>query len=261
MLRFKSFFLIFSVIALCVYSGLFINFDMNFSKNSAQVNWVRSVFDYYGEKSSLTSSYDNSNTSKQGYIASRWAIANMYALGDGAPKNSFQAFKIYIEIANQGIEPGSSDTVFFIDSLLALADYYRHGIKNSPVGIDLFRARQIYFQLASVFGVPEAQFQFSKMLLSGEGGDVDIQQAKKWLYQARKRGHIKAIALFGNILFQEGQISRGLAYMTAAVVRCRSESCLWIQSLQKHALATANEEDRRIAMVLANDVNIEYKEK
>ncbi len=52
----------------------------------------------------------------------------MYADGDGVVQNDFEAFKIYSEIASQGVEPGSNDTGFFVNALLSLAHYYREGI-------------------------------------------------------------------------------------------------------------------------------------
>ena len=105
----------------------------------------------------------------------------MYADGDGVVKNDFEAFKIYSEIASQGVEPGSNDTGFFVNALKSLAGYYYNGIPQSPVHPDLATARQLYFQAASTFGDAEAQFRLAKMLLSGEGGEVNIKQAKKWL--------------------------------------------------------------------------------
>lgn len=189
---------------------------------------------------------------EKGHTGSRWALANMYADGDGVTKNDFEAFKIYNEIAAQGVEPGSEDTGFFINALLSLASYYRKGIPDSPVRPDLSQARQLYFQAASTFGIPEAQFQLAKMMLAGEGGSANIQQAKKWLNQARKSGHAGAMAVFGDLLFDEGQTVRGLAFLTAALDKCSSKDCPWMQQMQEQAFSVANEEDRRGAIALSH---------
>ena len=178
----------------------------------------------------------------------------MYADGDGVVKNDFEAFKIYNDIASQGVEPGSEDTGFFVNALLSLANYYQHGIPGSPVSIDLSQARQLYFQAASTFGVADAQFQLAKMILAGEGGKANVQQAKKWLNQARKSGHAGAMAVFGNLIFQEGQTVRGLAFMTAALDKGNPKDRLWMQSLQEEAFSISNEQDRRVAISLAQDI-------
>ncbi|MFD1744221.1 exopolysaccharide production regulator ExoR [Rhizobium helianthi] len=228
-------------------------FDINagVTKESGPFDLFKFGFKAYknGQKKDAVEAYRYA--AEKGHTGSRWALANMYAFGDGVAQNDYEAFKIYNEIASQGVEPGSEDTGFFVNALLSLADYYRHGIPGSPVKVDLSQARQLYFQVASTFGVAEAQFQLAQMMLAGEGGGRNVQQAKKWLNQARKGGHAGAMAVFGNILFQEGQSVRGLAFMTAALDRCTSKDCSWMQQLQEDAFSLTTEQDRRSAIVLA----------
>ncbi|MBP2238045.1 TPR repeat protein [Sinorhizobium kostiense] len=193
---------------------------------------------------------------EKGHTGSRWALANMYAYGDGVAENDLEAFKIYSEIAQQGVEPGSEDTGYFVNALISLAGYYRRGIPDSPVQVDLTRARQLYFQAASTFGIAEAQFQLARMLLSGEGGSVNVQQAKKWLNRARKNGHAGAMGVFGSVIFQEGQIVRGLAYMTAALDQCSPKERSWLQPMQEQAFSLASEDDRRVAISMAQNMHL-----
>lgn len=228
-------------------------FDINsgVSKESGPFDLFKFGFKAYkaGQKKDAIEAYRYA--AEKGHTGSRWALANMYADGDGVVKNDFEAFKIYSEIANQGIEPGSSDTGFFVNALLSLAGYYRVGIPGTQVSADLTQARQLYFQVASTFGVAEAQFQLARMLLAGEGGKANPKQAKKWLNLARKSGHAGAMSVFGNVLFQEGQTAQGLAFMTAALDRCRPSDCQWMQDLQEQAFSIATEDDRRVAVALA----------
>jgi len=231
-------------------------FDINggVNKESGPFDLFKFGFNAYkkGQKEEAVEAYRYA--AEKGHTGSRWALANMYAAGDGVVENDFEAFKIYAEIANQGVEPGSEDTGFFVNALLSLARYYRQGIPDSPVKADLAQARQIYFQVASTFGVPEAQFQLARMILAGEGGSVNVQQAKKWLNMARKSGHAGAMSIFGNVLFEEGQTVRGLAFLTAALDRCSSKDCPWMQDLQERAFSLASEDDRRVAVALAPQV-------
>ena len=231
-------------------------FDMNsgVSKESGPFDLFKFGFKAYkkGQKQDAVEAYRYA--AEKGHTGSRWALANMYADGDGVAKNDFEAFKIYSEIATQGVEPGSDDTGFFVNALLSLAKYYQDGISGSPVKADLAQARQLYFQAASAFGIPEAQFQLAKMILAGEGGRPNVMQAKKWLNQARKSGHAGAMAVFGNLIFQEGQAARGLAFLTASLDKCNPKDCSWIEQLQEQAFSVANEEDRRVAVSLAQNV-------
>jgi TPR repeat protein len=91
-------------------------------------------------------------------------------------------------------------------------------------------------------------------MLAGEGGGTSAQQAKKWLNQARKSGHPGAMAVFGNILFQEGQAANGLALMTAALDRCKPKDCSWMESLQEQAFSVATESDRRTAISMSHKI-------
>ncbi|MBO9098717.1 MULTISPECIES: exopolysaccharide production regulator ExoR [unclassified Rhizobium] len=233
-------------------------FDINagVSKESGPFDLFKFGFKAYknGQKEEAVEAYKYA--AEKGHTGSRWALANMYADGDGVAQDDFEAFKIYNEIAQQGVEPGSEDTGFFINALLSLANYYKSGIPNTPVKTDLNQARQLYFQVASTFGIAEAQFQLAKMMLSGEGGTPNVQQAKKWLNQARKSGHPGAMAVFGNILFQEGQSTRGLAFMTAALDKCKPKDCPWMEDLQEQAFSVANENDRRNAVVMAHKLDV-----
>ncbi|MDM9629565.1 tetratricopeptide repeat protein [Rhizobium sp. S152] len=226
------------------------------SKESGPFDLFKFGFKAYknGQKEEAVEAYKYA--AEKGHTGSRWALANMYADGDGVAQNDFEAFKIYSEIAQQGVEPGSEDTGFFVNALLALASYYKNGIAGTPVKADLSQARQLYFQVASTFGVPEAQFQLAQMMLAGEGGRASNQQAKKWLNQARKAGHPGAMSVFGNILFQEGQTANGLALMTAALDRCKPKDCGWMESLQEQAFSVANESDRRSAVALSQKISV-----
>ncbi|MDO9417064.1 exopolysaccharide production regulator ExoR [Pararhizobium sp.] len=192
---------------------------------------------------------------EKGHTGSRWALANMYQTGDGVAEDDLEAFKIYSEIAQQGVEPGSEDTGYFVNALMSLANYYRRGIPQSPVNVDLSSARQLYFQAASTFGVAEAQFQLARMILAGEGGSADVQQAKKWLNRARKKGHAGAMGVFGSVIFEEGQRVRGLAFMTAALDQCAPKDRPWLQDLQEQAFSLSNEDDRRVAISLAQQMH------
>jgi hypothetical protein len=62
------------------------------------------------------------------------------------------------------------------------------------------------------------------------------------------------MAIFGNILFDEGQTARGLALMTAALDRCKPKDCGWMEALQEQAFSVANEADRRTAVSLSHAI-------
>jgi uncharacterized protein len=231
-------------------------FDPNagVSRESGPFDLFRFGFSAYqsGRKDEAVEAYRYA--AEKGHQGARWALANMYAAGDGVAENDFEAFKIYDEIARQGVEPGSENTGYFVNALLALAGYYKRGIPDSPIRADLVQARQLYFHAASAFGVADAQFELARMMLDGRGGDDDRAQAKKWLNRARQAGHSGAAAMLGHMMFQEGHAVRGLAYMTVALERAEESEKIWIQTLQEQAFSLSDEADRRTAISLAQDM-------
>ena len=62
------------------------------------------------------------------------------------------------------------------------------------------------------------------------------------------------MGIFGNVIFQEGQTVRGLAYMTAALNICEPRDRNWLQSMQEQAFSLVNEDDRRNAITLSANI-------
>ncbi len=224
-------------------------------KDSGRFDLFKFGFEAYksGDKAKAVEAYRYA--AEKGHTGSRWALANMYAFGDGVPEDDYEAFKYFAEIVNQDVEPGSEDTGYYVNALMALAKYYKTGIAGSPVKQDLSEARQLYFQAASVFGNAEAQFQLAQMILNGEGGDKNVKLAKKWLNLARVNGNVGAMAVFGNLIFNEGQSVLGLAYMTAATNLCKPSDCAWMRDLQEKSFSIVDEKDRRGAIALAQNLS------
>ncbi|MGR6430973.1 tetratricopeptide repeat protein [Rhizobium sp. PAMB 3182] len=238
-------------LALCAAGGSAFAFDIPEADSASKPFDVFKLgFKAYqsGHKDEAVEAYRYA--AEKGHTGSRWALASMYAYGDGVTEDDYEAFKIYSEIASEDVEPGSEDTGFFVSALMSLANYYHNGIPNSPVTVNLPMARQLY-QAAATFGVAEAQFQLARMILAGEGGKVNVKLAKKWLNQARKKGHPGAMAVFGNLIFEEGQSVLGLAYMTAALDLSAPQDHGWVQEMQEQAFSVVSEDDRRNAVALA----------
>ncbi len=255
--RFRTSGLICAAVALCIGApqpAHALDPDSGVSRESGPFDLFRFGFSAYkkGRKDEAVEAYKYA--AEKGHPGARWALANMYAYGDGVVENDYEAFKIYDDIARQGVEPGSQDTGYFVNALISLATYYQKGIPGSPVAADLPTARQLYFQAASAFGIPEAQYRLGRMILEGQGGANDIQQAKKWLNRARVSGHAAAAAVLGNVVFSEGQTVRGLAFMTTALERSESTDKPWIRAMQERAFSLADEADRRTAIALAQDM-------
>jgi uncharacterized protein len=192
---------------------------------------------------------------EKGQIGASWALARMYAEGDGVPQNDYEAFKFYSEIAAQDVEPGSPEESYVSDALVALGNYLKTGIKGSPVRPNTIAAQEYYMRAAANYRNPTAQFEMGQMFLRGEGGvKRSVKRAGQWLQLAAEKGHAGAQAVLGQLLFESGKVVRGLAMMTAALERANPSEQIWIRGMQEEAFALAPEADRRTAIALAQDM-------
>ncbi|HEY9058673.1 MAG TPA: tetratricopeptide repeat protein [Aurantimonas sp.] len=195
----------------------------------------------------------------KGHPGARWKLGKMYAEGDGVPENDYEAYKIFEQIVREQDDDGGGfpNAAYVSSAVVALADYLRRGIVNSPVAVDLPRARQFYFHAASFFGDARAQFELGRMTLHGEGGKANPRQAARWLKLSADKGHVGAQALLGHLLFEGRKISlpaapvRGLAMLTMALRKASPQDQDWIRGLQEEAFSLASEADRRTALAYA----------
>ncbi len=191
---------------------------------------------------------------ENGQIGARWKLARMYAEGDGVPRNDFEAFKFFNEIVRQDVELGSPDVPYVSDALVAVGNYWRTGIADSPIKPNLAAAQDYYMRAAATYRNPVAQYQIGRMFLEGEGVRKNVRQAGRWLQLAAEKGHAGAQATLGDMLFKSGKVVQGLAMMTAALENAKASDVDWIRSMQEEAFALSGEADRRTAIALAGDL-------
>ena len=192
-----------------------------------------------------------SKSAEEGHIGARWALANMYAAGDGVPEDDYEAFKIFQGIANEGADRGSRESSYVSGALVALGSYLQFGIPQSPVKSDPIMAREIYWQAAINYGDPHAQYMLGKMFLSGEAGAVDRRQAARWFNSSAKKGHAGARAMLGQMMFDAGKTVEGIGMMTAALQLAHPSDAIWIREMQEQAFALSDETERRTGVSLS----------
>ena len=91
--------------SIVIMTGSAAAFDINsgVTRESGPFDLFKFGFKAYknGQKEEAVEAYRYA--AEKGHTGSRWALANMYAYGDGVAKDDFEAFKIYNEIAAAGI--------------------------------------------------------------------------------------------------------------------------------------------------------------
>ncbi len=215
---------------------------------------LREGYDAYnsGQKNEAFEAYRYA--AENGKLGARWAMARMYARGEGVERNDYEAFKSYMAIVEQGVEPGSGEDAYLADALVAAAGYLRSGIPDSPVRPNPGLAQEFYRDAATLYRNPVAQYELGRMLIKTDDAAGSLRQAGNWLKLAANNGHAGAQAMLGSLWYRSGKIVRGLAMMTAALEKASPVDRPWIVTMQEEAFSLASEADRRTAVALAQDM-------
>jgi len=189
---------------------------------------------------------------EQGQPAAQWKLGHMYAEGDGVPQDDLRAFNYFSQIANSHPDepPGSPQARFVANAFVAIGRYYLTGIPNSTVKQDVARAREMFGYAASYFGDADAQYQLGRVYL--DGTPTDARQAARWFQLAATKGHCRAEAVLGDMLFAgqsvPRQAARGLMWLTLSK-DCAGTEENWVKPLYDHAFHRASDDERAMALV------------
>jgi uncharacterized protein len=188
----------------------------------------------------------------QGQIAAQWRVGRMYAAGDGVPHDDLRAFNYFSQIVNSHADepPGTQQARLVAYAFVAVGRYYLIGIANTTVVRDTARAREMFAYAASYFGDADAQYELGRLYL--ENTPSDPHQAARWFQLAATKGHCRAEAALGDMLFRgqlvPRQAARGLMLLTLGR-DCAGSDEAWIKPLYDNAFRRASDDERAMALV------------
>jgi exopolysaccharide production negative regulator len=192
----------------------------------------------------------------QGHLVAQWKVGRMFADGDGVPEDQLRAFKYFSQIANSHPDeyPSSPQAHFVANAFVALGHYYLTGIPNSRIKPNAARARQMLTYAASYFGDADAQYQLGRLYLDSKPSDP--RQAARWFQLAAMKGHCRAEAVLGDMLFRgqrvPRQAARGLMWLTLSK-DCAGPNQAWVKPLYDNAFRRASDDERAMALVYLED--------
>ncbi|MEM8826148.1 MAG: tetratricopeptide repeat protein [Pseudomonadota bacterium] len=196
-----------------------------------------------------------------GHPLAQWKLGRMYQEGDGVGANQEMAFKYYTDVARASgdVAPNSATAPFVAHALLTIGTYYLDGIEGTPITKDPARAHKILHYAASYYANAEAQFALGRIYFDGLAGRTNKRWAARWLKLSALKGHHKAQAMLGRMMFMgDGipqRVSEGLMWLTLARERAGGKEDDWIRDEQERAFALATETERRTAMARADKWN------
>jgi len=206
-----------------------------------------------GEKAKALTSLQYA--AENGHPLAQWKLGQMYAKGDGVPRDDLRAFEYYSRIASSHVDdrPDTPRARVVSSAFVALGHYYLDGIPNSTVRRDPTRAWEMFHYAATYFADPDAQYDLARLYLEGVGAPKDTRQAVRWLSLASQKGQYQAQALLGAMLFKgehvRRQASRGLMWLTLARDSAVGPGDKWITELYDSAFKQATDDERAVALL------------
>jgi uncharacterized protein len=192
-----------------------------------------------------------------GQDLARWKLGEMYADGQGVPRDDVKAYHYFNELVEGYDEdqPDRRNLSAISNAFVAVGVYCLTGIPDSNVRPDLQRAHELFQYAATIFGDPNAQYNLAHMYMVGAGGLAkDKIAAVRWLAVAAQKGHAPSQALLGQMLFTgDGvphQRARGLMWLEFAKDAAPDPKEAWIRELYQRDLELASDDDRQAAAVL-----------
>jgi uncharacterized protein len=192
-----------------------------------------------------------------GQLLARWKLGEMYAVGDGVPRDDLKAYHYFNQLVEDYDEdqPDQRDLSAISNAFVSVGVYCLNGIPNSDVRPDPRRAHELFQYAATTFDDPNAQYNLAHMYLVGAGGlTKDNITAIRWLALAAKEGHPPSQALLGHLLFDgdgvPDQRARGLMWLELARDGAPDPKDHWIRELYQRDFQVATDEDRRAAAAM-----------
>jgi hypothetical protein len=192
-----------------------------------------------------------------GQDLARWKLGEMYADGQGVPRNDVKAYHYFNQLVENYDEdqPDQRNLSAVSNAFVAVGVYCLNGIPDGDVRPDPQRAHELFQYAATTFRNPNAQYNLAHMYMAGAGGVAkDNVTAVRWLALAAKQGHPPSQAVLGDMLFNgDGvppQRARGLMWLEFAKDAALDPSETWIRDLYQRDFDLATADVRQAAAAL-----------
>jgi uncharacterized protein len=178
----------------------------------------------------------------------QYTLAQLYSDNNSAETDHAKAYVLYQTIADEHSDADPDDDKhgpYVAKSLIALAGYLKVGLPEIGLKPDLERAADYLHHAALYFGDEDAQFEYVKLKLNGDGIPADIVSAKHWLAVLTQRGHAGAQAFLADLYwrgkFMEQDKIRAFALITVAVEHAPLRERIWIEDVYQNIFCGAGE--------------------
>ncbi len=195
----------------------------------------------------------------------QYFLARIYADNALAYTNHGRAFDLFQQIVTEHADVDVDDdprAPFVAKAMLALAGYYRTGIASAGVAPDPEQAGNLLRNAAKTFRDEDAQFEYAKVLITGDGLPANPREAVYWLRGLSTRGHTAAQAFLADLYWRGNYVEKdqtqALLLITLAAENATAADRVWIEDKYQNIFCGAGEGVRRQAQGAVADWRTKY---
>lgn len=191
-------------------------------------------------------------------------MARIYADNEGPFTDHTKAYSIFRKIAEelQDVDPDDDDMApIAAKSLTQVSRYLRDGLPAADLKPNAVAADSALQRAALFFNNEDAQFELAKVLLRGEGPDINltgdegfdskIENGRHWLSRLSQQGHAGAQAFLADLMWRGKYVPRdqiaALNLIDVAVANAPPNERVWIDDIYQNIYCNAGEGVRRQA--------------
>lgn len=196
-------------------------------------------------------------------LVGHYYMGRIYADNEGSHTDHPKAYHIFRKLADElrDVDPDDEELApIAANALTQVSRYLRTGIAEGGVKPNIRAADSALQRAALFFNNEDAQFELAKVLLRGEGPDINlsgddtdskIENGRHWLSRLSQRGHAGAQAFLADLLWRgkfvpQDQIA-ALNLIDVAVTNAPPAERVWIEDIYQNIFCNAGEGVRKQA--------------
>lgn len=202
---------------------------------------------------------------KHDNLLAQFYLARIFSDNTAPYTNHGRAFELYQHIVTENADIDVDDdplAPFVAKAMVALATYLRQGIPNSGVVPDMEQAVNLLRNAANGLRNEDAQFEYAKILLRGEGVAPNKSEALRSLHDLAQRGYAIAQAFLADLYWRGTHVKRdhtqALLLIDMAVLNAPSSDRIWIEDTYQYIFCGAGEGVRKQAQGAVADWRSKY---
>jgi len=196
-------------------------------------------------------------------VVGTYYIARIYSDNEGNFTDHPKAYRIFQKIADElrDVDPDDEQLApIAAKALTAVSSYLRTGISEIGLKPDVGAADRALQRAALFFNNEDAQFELAKVLLRGEGPDMNledgdeeskIENGRHWLSRLSQRGHAGAQAFLADLMWRGKYVPKdqiaALNLIDVAVANAPPAERVWIEDIYQNIYCNAGEGVRQQA--------------